>query len=253
MLQGVKRAWETAAVRATVKPVIIGYPTKDLAMPELLLAVRQQIAVAAGVPQTMLEDAANYATATEHHQAFYTETVVPEAVIIQAALNRQIFEPAGLRVVLDWQSLDIFQEDEAERAAALAQLTTAGVPLDLAMEMLGMELPNEMTYDDLRKRLKEDKSESQAQALEIAGARRPTEDEPTGEQREELRRWQRKAARSLKDGKGALVDFDSDVLTDEQQFVIRDRLASVATEEEVRAAFAAPFRHGTGDEGSAYP
>jgi hypothetical protein len=204
----------------------------------------------------MLEDAANFATASEHHQAFYTETIVPEAVIIQAALNQQVFQPIGLRCVLDWQSLDIFQQDEAERGQALAQYTTAGVPLDLAMEMLGIDLPNGMTYDDFRKRLKEDKAESQAQAMEIAGARQPAEGEqqpPPGEQREELRRWQRKALKAFKDGKGAAVDFESAVLSIDDQTTIRERLGAAATEEEVKGAFAPPFRGGTGDQGSAYP
>jgi hypothetical protein len=248
---GVKRAWETVAVKASVKPIVVGYPTNQLAMPELLMAVRQQIAVAAGVPQTMLEDAASYATASEHHQAFYSETIVPEAVIIEAALNTQIFTPMGLRCVIDWQSLDIFQQDEAERGQALAQYVAAGVPLDLAMEMLGVDLPNEMTYDQFRARLEADKEKGQAQALEIAGARRAPfgEEQPPGGQREEMRRWQRKALKALKDGKPADVPFESDVVSIDEQAVIRERLAAACCEEEVKAAFAAPFH----PQGAAYP
>jgi len=242
---GVKRAWETVALRASVKPVPIGYPTDQLAMPELLSAVRQQIAVAAGVPQTMLEDAANFATASEHHQAFYQETVVPEAIIIEAALNAQLFGPVGMRCSLDWQSLDIFQEDEAERAQALTQYTMAGVPLYLAMEMLGIDLPNEMTYEQLAALLEEDKAKKREAALQIAQARRlsPIEEQPPpGEQREEARRWQRKASKALAAGKCANVDFDTDAFTPEEQAAIRDRLALASTDEEVKAAFAAPFR-----------
>ena len=239
LLQGVRKAWETVAIRSVVKPVQIGGLPKDLAMTELLMRVREQIATAAGVPQTMLEDAANYATAQEHHQAFYTETIVPEAVRIEAWLNRQLFQPQGLRVVLDWQSLDIFQEDEARRAAALGQLVAAGVPLDLAMEILGMDLPNEMTYEQLRGRLLEDKVRGQARALQIAAAQRQEED--AGEQREELRRWQRKALKAMHDGKGAAVEFETDIVGPEDQGVIRERLSAAMTEEEVKAAFAAPF------------
>ncbi len=248
---GVKRAWETVAVRATVTPIVVGYPTDQLAMPELLMAVRQQIAVAAGVPQTMLEDAANFATASEHHQAFYSETVVPEAVIIEAALNTQIFTPLGLRCVIDWQSLDIFQQDEAERGAALAQYVNAGVPLDLAMEMLGVDLPNQMTYDDLRMRLEDEKAKAQENALQIAGARKPGfgEEGPPGGQREEVRRWQRKSLKALATGKSADVAFDTDALTIDEQAVIRERLGAAASEEEVKAAFAGPFR----TQGTAYP
>jgi hypothetical protein len=252
---GVKRAWETVALRATVTPVPIGYPTDQLAMPELLLAVRQQIATAAGVPQTMLADAANYATAAEHRQSFYADTVVPEAGLIESDLNRQVFEPLGLRVVLDWQSLDIFQEDEAERGQALAQYVTAGVPLDLAMEMLGIDLPNEMKYEELKARLDEEAQRKQQDALQIAQARRPMPGEaPPGEQREELRRWERKARKALSQGKSAAVDFDTDALTLDEQAAIRDRLGAATSEEEVKAAFAAPFRRdGHRHESLAYP
>ena len=255
MLRGVKRAWETVAVRASVKPVVIGYPTDQLAMPELLQAVRQQICAAAAVPQTLLEDAANYATASEHRKSFYEETIVPEAGLIEAWLNEQLFNPQGLRLVLDWQALDIFQEDEAARAVSLTQLVTAGLPLDMAMEMLGMDLPGDMTYEQFRERLEEDKRLAAQRQREAFAARPPQLEQAQpaqadqAEQREELRRWQRKALKGLGNGKGAGVDFDSDVLTDEQQQVITGRLASAATEEEVKAAFVGPFRA----EGLPYP
>ncbi len=267
LLQGNRKAWETVAVRATVKPEVIGYPTDQLAMPELMDIVRSQIAVAAGVPQTMLEDAANYATAKEHHQAFYTETIVPEAIRVEAWLNRQLFEPQGLRIVLDWQSLDIFQEDEAERAGALREMVAAGVPVDLAMEMLGMDLPNNMTYDELRARLEvaaeqraeraRETAEANAAANtdnqgrpEIALPQPPTRAYPP-QQREELRRWQRKALRAVKDGKGGGVSFITDQVAEDIQSAVRDRLAMAATEEEVKAAFEPPFRDD--EAAAAYP
>lgn len=249
LLQGNKGAWETVAVRATVKPEVIGYPTSDLAMPELMDIVRSQIAVAAGVPQTMLEDAANYATAKEHHQAFYTETIVPEALRIEAFLNRQLFAGQGLNLVLDWQSLDIFQEDEAERAGALREMVAAGVPVDLAMEMLGMDLPNEMTYEELRARLDEESERAAERAREMAESTQPTDAQgrpavplPQPQQREELRRWQRKALRAVKDGRPAGVSFITDAVAEDTQAVIRERLSIAATEEEVKAAFEPPFR-----------
>jgi hypothetical protein len=252
VLSGVKQAWETVAVSAAVKPQVIGYNTRDLAMPELAQLVREQIATAAGVPQTMLEDAANYATASEQHQTFYTETVVPEARIIEAALNKQVFEPQGLKVVLDWQDLDIFQQDEAERAAALKQMTDAGIPVDLAMEMLGMDLPGEMTFDDLRDRLEEERrSATPAQLMPFTGQRVPqieAGDEEEDEQRpptravsEDLDRWKRKALSSLKAGNVADVPFVSEVIPDQVAAVLHERLAKAANAFEVRVAFEPPF------------
>jgi len=176
-------------------------------------------------------------------------------VHIQAWLNRQVFGPQGLRLVLDWQALAIFQEDEAARAVSLAQLVTAGVPLDMAMEMLGMDLPGDMSYEQFRERLEEDKAKAAQRQREAFAARPPQQEQAQpaqadqAEQREELRRWQRKALKGLAGGKGAAVEFDSDVLTDEQQQVIAGRLAEASTEEEVKAAFRPPFRL----EGLPYP
>lgn len=263
MLSGVKNAFETVAVAAVVKPQVIGYPTKDLAMPELAALVRQQICAAAGVPQTMLEDAANYATAVEQHKTFYSETIIPEATMIMAALNEQVFRPQGLEVDLDWDSLDIFQEDESARAAALKQMTDAGIPLDLAMQMLGMDLPGQMTYDDLRARLERDKvNATPPQLLPFTGqasnppstaAELPETVTPTRAVSDDLDRWRRKALSSLKAGNVADVPFVSEVIPDSTAAVLHERLSVASTDEEVRAAFVPPFRVPTRSQYEGYP
>jgi len=69
--KGIERAWATVAISASVKFQTITPPVKDMAMRELTTAARQQIAVALGIPQTMIEDAANYATAESHRVQFY--------------------------------------------------------------------------------------------------------------------------------------------------------------------------------------
>ena len=137
LLRGVAKAWDTVAVRADVEPKIIGHPVKDLGMPELSKSVRGQIAVAYGVPETILEDAANFATARTHRKSFYVETLIPEANLIQAELNRQVFRPEGLKFEFLPEQLQVMQEEEAERSLALSQLVSAGVPLLVAMNILG--------------------------------------------------------------------------------------------------------------------
>lgn len=269
LVGGNKGAWETVAVRASVKPQVIGYPTKDLAMQELVLLARQQIATAAGVPQTMLEDAANYATASEHHQAFYEETVVPEAVLIRDALNAQIFHPQGLELALDWQSLDIFQVDEGERSASLLRLTQAEVPLPLAMEMLGFDLPNGMTYEQFRAALETDRVRRFQEQQELMRQKQPVEVEeprlgpPPAEGpvlemravRDELDRWKRKALSALKAGESPDVPFETDVVPGDEQKALHGALAAATDAEEVKAAFERPFRGSDHDheEGAPYP
>ncbi len=153
LLQGVKHAWETVAIRASVKPTIIGQPVKDLAMTELTTVARQQIAVALGIPQTLIEDSANYATAESHRIQFYENTIIPECSMIAGSLNEQVFKPQGMEFAFQPEQLDIMQEDEAQRAASLGALTDAGVPLILAMQMLGYDLPEGWDYDKLEETL----------------------------------------------------------------------------------------------------
>jgi hypothetical protein len=116
-------------------------------------------------------------TAREHHQSFYQETVIPEAILIRDALNAQVFAPQGLELALDWQELDIFQEDESQRSDALLRLTQAQLPLPLAMEILGFDLPNGMTYDQLAEQLEAGRTrraeEQRALAVARASAMRP--------------------------------------------------------------------------------
>lgn len=452
LLAGVRGAWETVAVKASVKPQVVGYPTNQLAMPELMGLVRQQIATAAGVPQTMLEDAANYAclpgdqlvwtptgprpiatlkqgdviwqmvddgmatntveaiipqglapvyeirtphrtlrasdnhlllavavvpgrwprvpwrallvwrradqlrrgdllvgveehpnryskrpargrkgsrsgryvpgvtaavrnltlpsglgiervasvefvgeqevydlcttgshtfvaeglvvhnTAREHHQAFYQETVIPEAIMIRDALNAQVFAPQGLELALDWQELDIFQEDESQRSDALLRLTQAQLPLPLAMEILGFDLPNGMTYDQLAEQLEAGRTRraeeqraiavarasamqpvAQAQAAPQQGSTEAQQALATRDVRDELDRWRRKSLSALRGGDSADVPFTTEVLDADEQAAIHEALAACTSAEEVKAAFERPFRYDYDDEGTPYP
>jgi HK97 family phage portal protein len=246
LVNGVKSAGETVAVKASVKPVVVGVKPDELAMPELITLSREDICTAAGVPQTMLSMSANYATAVEDHRGLYTSTLVPEAILIKGALNEQYFRPLGLECDLDWQSLDIFQEDEADRSAALKQMTDAGVPLDLAMEMLGMELPGQMTYDDLRTRIDEDKAKATPVQLQpFTGQQQPptqqAEAQPPRAVSEDMDRWRRKALSSLKAGNVADVPFVSGVIPDADAAVVHERLVKATDADEVRAAFEPPF------------
>jgi len=143
LLRGVQRAWETVAVRATVRPQVVGIaPGKDLAMTDLLTQARQQIAVAFGVPQTLLEDAANYATAAEHRLSFYEETIIPRCTFYAAEINRQLLAPLGLTLRFHPERLEIFQQREAQKAQGLVALVQAGImtPREARIQM-GLEEP----------------------------------------------------------------------------------------------------------------
>ena len=142
---GVRRAWETLIVGRGLKPVVIGSPVKDLALSALYQEMRDQICVAFGVPQTLLADAANFATAREHKLEFYYGTIFPEADLIAKGLNRQLFEPLGLAFEWATEQVEAVQQDEATKAAAITSLYAKGIiTLSEAREQLGYgPLPGE--------------------------------------------------------------------------------------------------------------
>jgi len=147
---GVSGAWETAAIRAGIQAIPVGEGLDSLSSETLTNSKREDIATAMGVPHSLvLSNAANYATAKTDEQGFYSRCVIPDALLIQRQLNRQIFEPMGLRFKFDPQELPCFQADENERAVALKSYVDAGMKLSIAAEMLGLYLPAGVEYADL--------------------------------------------------------------------------------------------------------
>jgi len=137
VVSGVKNAFGQVAVRANVKPVVVGNSVRELDIQPVLDAVRNQICAAMGVPQTLLEDAANYATAKEHRRSFYEETIIPEAGLIEEGLNRYLAR-FGYQIQFDPTSLEMFQQDESVKANAVALLIDRGViTVNEAREWMG--------------------------------------------------------------------------------------------------------------------
>jgi hypothetical protein len=61
------------------------------------------------------------------------------------------------------------------------------------------------------------------------------------EMKTDLKRWQSIARRNLKNGESPAYDFESDHITPEVKADILEALEGAETEEEVKAAFFAPF------------
>ena len=240
LTQGARRAWRTLVLRRGLKPEVIGQPIKDLAMLELLEGIRTQVASAFGVPETMIADAANYATAKEHRLSFYQDTVIPKALHIQQDLNRQHFEEIGLEFQFKPSEIEAIQKDEAEKAEYMQRLVESKIiTKDEARDALGYEPISAEQMDEL-KPPRPDFTPGQPEPDE-------PDDEPyaskaVDEAMQELAaldldKWERKAL-----SKGADAPFESEFIPPEQMQAIRSNLEGAESDEEVRAAFAAPFR-----------
>lgn len=146
MLGGIKKAFSLLVLRSNFKPIVIGDSAKDTAAPELTEQKREDIAMAMGVPFSLLySQAANYATSQTDYLTFYTQTVVPQAEMIEEALNEQLFGALGLRFAFQPEKLEVFQAAELTKAGAV--MTVVGTPVltvDEGRAMLDYEpLPSE--------------------------------------------------------------------------------------------------------------
>lgn len=120
MLTGIERAFKVLAIKSgVIDPKVISFPLNQLAMPELSEQAMEGISSAFGIRKSILGDPANYATAKEDWDAFWKSTVRPRGQYIQSAANMQLFRRMGLRLEIAFEELDIFQEDEADRASSL--------------------------------------------------------------------------------------------------------------------------------------
>lgn len=178
---GIANAFRVLALRGEIKPQVLTQPIKDLAMEELYEQAKRNICQAFGIPQTMLDDAANFATAKEHAMQFWQNTVRPRGRLIENAFNNQVFSQMKDKLVMafSFDELDVFQEDEAQRSGSLLKLVNSGVPVSLAMEILGYDLTEEQKAVMVNKP-EEEEHEQQEPPI-----------------RDELKKWERFALNGL--------------------------------------------------------
>lgn len=219
----IKNAFRVMGVKSgSITPVTLTPPLKDLSFPELSEMARNNIAMAFGIKQTLLDsEAANYATAQEDRLAFYEDTIKPRARLFEDALNEQLLARDGLRLEFRFNEMDIFQEDEGDRAELLNKLTSAGLPIEVALELAGYELTDEQAA----------RLNSHQEQLNERVDR-----EPVDEKEVELRKWQKFAEKRVKEGKG-LREFESSLIEPSLHGAISGALENVKSVDEIKRIF----------------
>lgn len=235
-VQGIRNAFAANVGRRKLNVHEIGQGTGDLALPELTNSKREDIATALGIPQSLLfSNAANFAVAEADTLNFHDKTILPEARKIQAMLNRQVFEPLGLRFEFQPKKLEIYQDRELRKGEMVTRVYRSGViTQNEAREVLdypaieGGDTPppdvgqvNEAFADQNR----EDTD------LEL-------KHDPLAEVRADLQLWQRKASRRLKAGKpGKAREFESEHIPPTLHAAITGALEVVTTPAQARRVF----------------
>jgi len=264
---GINNAFTTKVLNAAkVTPVVVGEGIKELENVSITQDKREEVAVALDIPFSLLfSNAANYATAERDKLNWYEDFVVPEAEFIAGILNEQVYEPLGLRLEFRPETLDIFQEDETQRATAMSAFMDAlekANTFEMAQALFliyGVEVSDEaMSLIEKHYSQKEEMA-AQIQAGVAEGQEQPEEedDEPIPpapkaaaglplaglpmdiqQLSRELSIWQSKCLSALKRGEPAAdVSFVPVLIPAEKHAAIAARLETATTAEEVKAAF----------------
>lgn len=225
---GIKNAFATEVVRGDFEALTIGEGLHDLQNTALTAEQRESICTAMGVPQSKLTaNAANYATKQGDDLSFIQDTIAPECRWIASVINRQLLGPMGLRLAFKPDELSIMQEDETARANSLKLLVDAGMSLEMAVAVLGYDLPDNIE-------LREPAAATPPQLLPFTGqepGQQPPPPPDDGERVEETRRFVRWAKR--RDNPDP-AQFESVVLSAAEKVALLE--AAVADD--------APFRDG---------
>lgn len=239
MVNGLRNAFKVEVFSAdNLSFQQIGDGLDQLQNQELTADQRRDVALALGIPQTILfANSANYATSQSDWLNFHETTVIPRCEFIAETINDQLLRQDGLELQFEPEGLDIYREDENNRSTALAQMAGAGVPLLMAMDLLGYDLtPEQRAELESAEADKEERAE--AMQPEPEPEPEPGEADETEEAKAELKHWRRLANKDLREGKSAPgADFIPDHISPARARQIAGALLRATTGADIKAAF----------------
>jgi SPP1 gp7 family putative phage head morphogenesis protein len=157
-VQGMKNAWTSEVLSNAVEPIVIGEGLTEVVDPEITRAKAEDIATTLGIPHSLVfSDSANRATSQTDERNLYTHALVPDSELIEEEINYKLFEPLGLNFSFEPESLRVYQENEKERADTYQVYVGSGMPVSIAVQIAGVELPDGLTPDMLEQRISEQK------------------------------------------------------------------------------------------------
>lgn len=228
-MQGIRNAFKVLAVTGEIKPTIITPPLSELALPDIDMGSINRIAWAFDIPKTILTaDSANYATAEVEYRIFTEQTIVPRCKFYESELNKA-FKDLGICIEFAPQELNEMQEDESSRASAWKTYVDGGMDPELAASILGVDIPEGWTGEKWKK--------PNPVPPQLIAAQPPADTPPDTPPAQEMKKWEKKSLKRVKEGKSAQVDFESDHLPEELKSVTYAALGLARSEDDVKLIF----------------
>jgi hypothetical protein len=219
----------------------------------------EDVAMSIGMPLSLLlANSANYATALVEYKEWYENSLAPWCDFMAEEMTDKLFKPLGLRFEFRPEMTDPGQEDEVARASAYSTYVSSGIKPSVAAQVIGMELPDDIEYEDLD----EMQEEKRQQAIELAkqsssdnGKEKPNEQVqgqgqkekvskfiPNLDQLHELETWRKFAFRKFKKGESLDFPFEVKKLPDDIAENIRCGLELADSEDAIKRAFELKYR-----------
>lgn len=153
---------------AAIKPTIVGDGLEALRDFAISKELRYEVHTALGT-RHLLEDE-NYATADARERQFYTQTIVPDARLIQYNFNEQVLHPLDYHLEFEPQRMELFQKDEAEQSRTFGDLFNIFervLPVDIAFQLTSEKLDYQFT-EEQQAMIARGLAEKKAKAEEVA-------------------------------------------------------------------------------------
>lgn len=144
---GFRNAFKFLVIDKNTEFETIGSEMRDIMAPELTATQRDNVAVAMGVPPTVIDGkSANFATADSEMTGFYMNTVIPQAEMLEPQLNTQLYQRLGLTLRFMTDELEIMQAMNLAQADSVTKLTGKPIySIDEGRNVMELEpLPNKM-------------------------------------------------------------------------------------------------------------
>ncbi len=233
---------------------------------ELRRDSKESIGDAFGIPTALFMSDSAYASEMDilMRQWYSDSRFVSIYQTIEEVFSHQLLKPYGYKMQFALETLDIFQEDENQKAASLGTIVTA-VTTDpkvakLAMGILGYELTSEQESeldklitekDEEKKKIAEQMEQGKVDAdgKPIPPQDETEEEEPqpfsnngkhldlSADELKDLALWYSKSKAWFLKNKGSAVDWENKHLREEIAAPIRLKLAEAKTEFDIMAAF----------------
>lgn len=243
---GSQTSFNTEIINAdAIEPVKIGEGLESLNNSELTRQMREDIAVAMGVPMSKLlsgtvSGLGGGGVAESDDLGFYQDTVKPLGEFVSDTLNGQLLNPLGYRWIWLWDTLDVFQQDEVLRSQAFSTYAAAGIRPEVAAYMLGIEIPDPADVPE-HYVLAFDMPEAESEIIEATEEQKSEPDNgrvKTVEYLDDLDKWQRMALKRYDEGNPEkALGFRSDLIPLNLQAGIRKALEGCTTGHDVMAMF----------------